>query len=81
MLGCVDGLVEIVTIYTGVHLAARYKNAIAYVGVIYFIPNLLGVLLINLLPWDGKVGLLFASWLTGKTGTERFKLRLMFRVL
>ncbi|KAI0791142.1 MFS general substrate transporter [Abortiporus biennis] len=75
LLGCVDGLIEIVTIFTGVQLATRYKNAIAYVGAIYFLPNILGVLLLNLLPWDNKVGLLFSQWLTG-VGTTGFVLGL-----
>lgn len=65
LLGCVDGLIEIVTIFTGVRLAARYTNARAYVGTIYFLPNILGVFLINFLPWENKVGLLFGQWLTG----------------
>ncbi|KAL4243596.1 MFS transporter superfamily protein [Abortiporus biennis] len=65
LLGCVDGVIEIVVIFTGVHLAARYKNIVAYVGAAYFIPNILGVLLLNLLPWSNKIGLLFSQWLTG----------------
>ena len=65
LLGCVDGIIEIVTIFTGVTLAARYVNARAYVGAIYFIPNLIGVFLISLLPWGNKVGLLFGIWITG----------------
>ena len=60
-----DGAVEIVTIWTGVLLAAKLKDARAYVGMIYFLPNILGVLLVNLLPWENKVGLLFGQWLTG----------------
>ncbi|KAF5343546.1 hypothetical protein D9758_012942 [Tetrapyrgos nigripes] len=75
LLGCVDGLVEIVTIWTGVTLAARIPNSRAYVAFIYFIPNLLGVFLINFLPWSDKVGLLFAQWLTG-VGTTGFVLSL-----
>jgi ACS family allantoate permease-like MFS transporter len=75
LLACVDGAVEIVTIWTGVTLAARYKNARAYVAFIYFIPNLLGTILINVLPWENKVGLLFAQWLTG-VGTTGFVLSL-----
>ncbi|KAJ3478665.1 hypothetical protein NLI96_g9602 [Meripilus lineatus] len=75
LLGCVDGLIEIITIWTGVKLAARYKDARAYVGIIYFIPNLLGVLLLNLLPWENQVGLLFSQWLTG-VGTTGFVLSL-----
>ncbi len=65
LLGCVDGVIEIVTIFTGVHLAVRYKDSRAYVGAIYFLPNILGVFLINFLPWSDKVGLLFGQWLTG----------------
>lgn len=57
---------EIVTIWTGVTLAARYKDARAWVAIVYFLPNWLGVLLINLLPWSDKVGLLFGQWLTGE---------------
>ncbi|TCD67482.1 hypothetical protein EIP91_012343 [Steccherinum ochraceum] len=75
LLGCVDGFVEIATIFTGVHLAARYTNARAYVAIIYFLPNILGVILLNVLPWDDKVGLLFSQWLTG-IGTTGFVLSL-----
>jgi hypothetical protein len=65
LLACVDGVIEIVTIWTGVNIAARIPNSRAYVGFIYFIPNLVGVFLINFLPWSNKVGLLFAIWTTG----------------
>jgi hypothetical protein len=66
LLGCVDGFIEIVTILSGVQIASRIKNARAWVGAIYFVPNLLGVFLINFLPWSDKVGLLFAQWVTGE---------------
>jgi len=75
LLGCVDGVVEIVTIYTGTKLAARIPNSRAYVGTVYYLPNLLGVLLVNLLPWSNKIGLLFGMWLTG-VGTTGFVLAL-----
>lgn len=65
LLGCVDGVIEIVTIWTGVHLAARLKDARACIGAVYFVPNLVGVLLIQLLPWSNRIGLLCGSWLTG----------------
>lgn len=71
LLGCVDGTIEIVTIFTGVKLAARLPNSIAYVGAIYFIPNLLGVFLLNFLPWENKVGLLFSQWITGERNSVR----------
>lgn len=64
LLAMVSGVVEIVTIFTGVHIASYFTNARAYVGVIYFVPTLLGILLVNLLPWTDKVGLLFGQWMT-----------------
>jgi hypothetical protein len=66
LLACVDGVVEIVTIWTGVEIVARIPNSRAYVGALYTVPNILGVFLINFLPWRNKVGLLFAQWLTGE---------------
>ncbi|THG95272.1 hypothetical protein EW026_g6352 [Hermanssonia centrifuga] len=75
LLGCVDGFIEIVTIYTGVKLVARVKDSRAYVGAIWFLPNIIGVFLINFLPWSNKVGLLFAQWTTG-IGTTGFVLAL-----
>lgn len=75
LLGCVDGVVEIVTIWTGVAIASRIPNSRAYVGTIYFIPNVLGTLLVTLLPWSNKIGLLFSMWITG-VGTTGFVLAL-----
>ncbi|RDB14729.1 Thiamine pathway transporter THI73 [Hypsizygus marmoreus] len=75
LLGCVDGVVEIVTIYTGVTIAARIPNSRAYVASLYTIPNILGVFLINFLPWTNKIGLLFGVWLTG-VGTTNFVISL-----
>ncbi|KAK0448283.1 MFS general substrate transporter [Desarmillaria tabescens] len=75
LLSCVDGLVEIVTIWTGVTIASRIPNSRAYVGAIYMIPNVLGVFLVNFLPWSNKVGLLFSVWITG-VGTTGFVLSL-----
>jgi hypothetical protein len=54
LLGCVPGVVEILTIYTGVNIAARLKNSRGFVGAIYFIPSWVGILLVNLLPWSDK---------------------------
>ncbi|KZV92894.1 MFS general substrate transporter [Exidia glandulosa HHB12029] len=75
LLGCVDGIVEIVTIWTGVTLVSKWKNSRAYVAVIYFIPNIAGTIMINTIPWENKIGLLFSIWLTG-VGTTGFVLSL-----
>jgi hypothetical protein len=65
LLGCVSGVIEIVTILSGVMIASRIHNSRAWVGIIYFVPNLIGVFLVNFLPWRDKVGLLFSVWITG----------------
>ncbi|KAJ7141964.1 major facilitator superfamily domain-containing protein [Mycena crocata] len=74
LLGCVDGVVEIITIWTGVTIAARTGSR-AWVSFVYFIPNVLGTILVNVLPWSNKVGLLFSVWLTG-VGTTGFVISL-----
>ncbi|RDB14680.1 putative transporter PB1C11.03 [Hypsizygus marmoreus] len=65
LLGCVDGVVTISTIWTGVKLASRIPNSRCYIAVIYTIPNIIAVFLINFLPWENKIGLLFAQWTSG----------------
>ncbi|KAF8521394.1 MFS general substrate transporter [Hysterangium stoloniferum] len=75
LLGCVDGSIEIITIFTGVTLAARYKNSIAWVAIIYFVPNILGSILVSTLPAHNKVGLLCSYWTIG-VGTTGFVLSL-----
>ncbi|KAJ7050651.1 MFS general substrate transporter [Mycena amicta] len=74
LLGCVDGVVEIATILTGVHISARTGSR-AWVSFVYSIPNVLGAILVNTLPWRNKVGLLFSVWLSG-VGTTGFVLSL-----
>lgn len=64
LLACIPGVVEIVTIWTGVKLAARFKNGRAYVGAIYFVPSLIGIALVNLLPWSDKAGLLVGQFMS-----------------
>lgn len=65
LLSCVPGVIEILTIFTGVRLAARRPNSRAYVGAMYFVPSWLGILLVNLLPWSNQTGLLISQYLTG----------------
>ncbi|KAJ7027370.1 major facilitator superfamily domain-containing protein [Mycena alexandri] len=74
LLTCVDGVIEIITISTGVNVAARTGQR-AYTSVVYKIPELLGAILINALPWSNKIGLLFSLWITG-VGTTGFVISL-----
>ncbi|KAJ6615084.1 MFS general substrate transporter [Mycena sp. CBHHK59/15] len=74
LLSCVDGVVEIVTIWTGVKIAARTGQR-AYVAFVWKIPNIVGAVLVNTLPWSNKIGLLFSLWVTG-VGTTAFVISL-----
>ncbi|KAI5983666.1 MFS general substrate transporter [Pisolithus albus] len=65
LLTMIPGVVEILTIYSGVQLAARLKNGRAYVGAIYFVPALVGIALVNLLKWSDTGGLLVGQFMTG----------------
>ena len=68
LLACVTGIVGIMSTLTGVTIASRIPNSIAWVGVMFFIPSLLGVLLVNFLPWHDKIGLLFSLWIISTHG-------------
>lgn len=65
LLGCVDGVVEIITIWTGTMVVTRIPNSRGYVGAIWMIPNLISVFLINFLPWSDQVGLLITLFISG----------------
>ncbi|KAF8954615.1 major facilitator superfamily domain-containing protein [Flammula alnicola] len=64
LLGCVDGVVEILTIWLGVTLAAQRAIGRGYAAVLMFIPALLGSILVNKLSSHHKVGLLFSYWIS-----------------
>ncbi|KAF8480329.1 MFS general substrate transporter [Russula ochroleuca] len=69
LLGCVFGVIGNVSIFTGVMIASRFPNSIAWVRIAYYIPTFLGVFLVNFLPWHNRVGLLFSVWITITTAT------------
>jgi len=75
LLTCINGVIEILTIYTSVKLVARIPNTRALVGAIYFIPNIIGSILVITLPWSNKIGLLISVYATG-VGTAGFVLSL-----
>jgi hypothetical protein len=70
LLGCVIGVVGILSIFTGVTIASRIPNSIAWVGIACYIPCIMGTILVNFLPWHDKVGLLFSVWITGTYGVK-----------
>jgi len=70
LLSCVDGFIGIAAIWSGVMISSRIENSRAYVGAVYYIPVLVGVLMIEFLPWSNQPGLLFGIWMVdiGITG-------------
>ncbi|KAH0830676.1 major facilitator superfamily domain-containing protein [Lanmaoa asiatica] len=64
LLGCVDGVVEILTIFLGVTLASQPYVGRAYAGVLMYVPAILGAILVSTLPFSNKVGLLFSYWIS-----------------
>jgi len=75
LLTCVNGVIEILTIWSSVKIVERIPNSRAYVGMVYFIPNIIGSILVITLPWSDKVGLLLSVYITG-VGTAGFVLSL-----
>ncbi|GAW05484.1 MFS general substrate transporter [Lentinula edodes] len=75
LLGIVGGLIEICTIWTGVNICARIPNSRAYIGAIYILPNIVGLLMVNLINWNDRIALLAGQYLNG-LGTTSFVLML-----
>ncbi|KAG1741544.1 MFS general substrate transporter [Suillus paluster] len=63
LLSCVIGVVFILAIFTAIRLATRWPNSRAYIGAISFIPAWSGILLVNLLPWSDRAGLLVGQYM------------------
>ncbi|KAI0647523.1 MFS general substrate transporter [Trametes meyenii] len=63
LLGCVDGVVEIIVIFCTVTSATHWKNGRAYSGVLAYAVAILGSILVNTLPSSHRVGLLFSYWI------------------
>ncbi|CEL54479.1 putative transporter PB1C11,03 OS=Schizosaccharomyces pombe (strain 972 / ATCC 24843) GN=SPCPB1C11.03 PE=1 SV=1 [Rhizoctonia solani AG-1 IB] len=70
LLGTLDGVIEIITIYTGVKLVEYFGYSRAYVGSSYMVSDVLSAILVTTLPWSNKIGLLISIYLTdiGTTG-------------
>lgn len=63
LLGCVDGVVLILSVWLGVVLASRGAIGHAYASVLMYIPAILGTILVSTLPFSDKIGLLFSYWI------------------
>jgi len=64
LLGCMDGVVEIIAIYLGVTIAARWKDGKAWTAMLNYVPSIIGTILVATLPGTNKVGLLFSYWIS-----------------
>jgi len=64
LIGCVDGVVEIIVIFCTVTSATYWKNGRAYSGALAYCVAILGSILVNALPSHNRVGLLFSYWIS-----------------
>ncbi|KAJ3513869.1 hypothetical protein NMY22_g14914 [Coprinellus aureogranulatus] len=64
LLSCADGVVAVIGILIGVRLASIPAVGNGYAGVIMSIPPFVGSILVNVLPSENKVALLFMYWLS-----------------
>ncbi|KAI0063439.1 MFS general substrate transporter [Artomyces pyxidatus] len=64
LIGCVDGVVEIVTIWFGTALASYWPFGRAWAAIVMFVPAVIGSILVTTLPEHHKVALLFTYWLS-----------------
>ncbi|KAH9930639.1 MFS general substrate transporter [Fomitopsis serialis] len=63
LLGCVDGLFEIIWIFVGTMGASYWPHGRAYMCALHYLVAILGAILVTTLPWSDKVGLLFSYWI------------------
>jgi hypothetical protein len=52
LLGIPSGVVEIVTIASGIYFLGKFPNSRAIISILYFIPNILGSVLVITLPFS-----------------------------
>ncbi|KAI0823552.1 MFS general substrate transporter [Trametes gibbosa] len=64
LLGCVDGVVEIIVIFCTVTSATYWKNGRAYSAALAYCVAILGSILVNTIPSSHRVGLLFCYWIS-----------------
>ncbi|KJA18418.1 hypothetical protein HYPSUDRAFT_218219 [Hypholoma sublateritium FD-334 SS-4] len=64
LLGCVDGVAEILIVWLGVTLAGQRAIGRGYACVLMFTPGLLGSILVNTLQSNNKIGLIFSYWVS-----------------
>lgn len=56
----------VLTIWLGVVLASQASIGRSYAGVLLYIPAILGSILVSVLPFSNKIGLLFSYWISSK---------------
>ncbi|CCM02234.1 uncharacterized protein FIBRA_04314 [Fibroporia radiculosa] len=64
LLGCVDGVVEIIVIFCTTMSATYWPNGRAYSAALAYAVAILGSILVNALPSSDRVGLLFSYWIS-----------------
>lgn len=68
LLGCVSGLVALVSLATAAVVLGLTKNWRAWISIAAYVPTVVSSILSLSLPWSDRWGLLVAIWLRSTTG-------------
>ena len=72
LLNIPSGAVMIISVTTSTLILRRYPNARAWIAVGFFLPSILGAILLITIPWGNRVGLLCAFYVLNFGGAPSF---------
>ncbi|CAK7226322.1 hypothetical protein SBRCBS47491_006190 [Sporothrix bragantina] len=68
LLGCLTGLVSLVSLLAAAWTLAKTKNARAWVAAASYVPAIVSSIMLLTLPWTNRAGLLVAIYIRGTAG-------------
>ncbi|CAK7200217.1 hypothetical protein SEUCBS139899_002908 [Sporothrix eucalyptigena] len=68
LLGCLTGLVSLVSLLAAAWTLAKTKNARAWVAAASYVPAIVSSIMLITLPWSNRAGLLVAIYIRGTAG-------------
>ncbi|KAH9822976.1 major facilitator superfamily domain-containing protein [Melampsora americana] len=69
LLSCCFGLVTIVSMLSAVKLIDKTQGSRGFIGAFWYLPSILGAILVITLPWNDRIGLLVAIFLASLSST------------
>ncbi|EGG12077.1 uncharacterized protein MELLADRAFT_102001 [Melampsora larici-populina 98AG31] len=69
LLSCCFGLVTIVSMLSAVKLIDKTQGSRGFIGACWYLPSILGAILVITLPWNNRIGLLASIFLASLSST------------